>query len=170
MPVLRPTTRADIPAVDALLAEAYPRLLAADYPPSVLVTALPRISRAQPGLVTSGTYWLAEEDGVLLAAGGWTAQAPAGGVTPGRGHIRHVVSNPARLREGHARAVLEAAMGQARVAGITAFDCISTRTAVPFYRALGFRVAKEIDVTLAPGITFPAVQMTRGLAQTRRAG
>ncbi|MEM8849758.1 MAG: GNAT family N-acetyltransferase [Pseudomonadota bacterium] len=169
MPSLRPTTRADIPAVDALLADAYPRLLVADYPPSVLVTALPRISRAQPGLVMSGTYWLAEEEGVVLAAGGWTAQAPTGGARPGLGHIRHVVSNPDRLREGHARAVLEAAMGQARVAGVTAFDCISTRTAVPFYQALGFRVLENIQVTLAPGIEFPAVQMARTLAPLRRA-
>ncbi|MEM8824535.1 MAG: GNAT family N-acetyltransferase [Pseudomonadota bacterium] len=170
MPILRPTTRADIPAVDALLAEAYPRLLAPDYPPSVLVTALPRISRAQPALLTSGTYWLAEEDGVLLAAGGWTAQAPRGRGRRGRGHIRHVVSNPDRLREGHARAVLEAAMGQARAAGITLLECISTRTAVPFYRALGFQMQGEVTVPLAPGIDFPAIQMTRPLVRTRRAG
>jgi hypothetical protein len=44
----------DIAAVDALLARAYPRLLKADYAPSVLVTALPRIARAQPGLVAAG--------------------------------------------------------------------------------------------------------------------
>ena len=43
---LRLSIRADLAAVDALLAHSYPRLLAADYPPSVLVTALPIISRA----------------------------------------------------------------------------------------------------------------------------
>jgi len=54
---IRATTKADIPAVDALLARAYPVLLKPDYPASVLVTALPLISRAQPGLVTCGTYY-----------------------------------------------------------------------------------------------------------------
>ena len=57
---LRPRPRpADLAAVDALLARSYPRLLAADYPPSVLVTALPLISRARPELLAVGTYWVA---------------------------------------------------------------------------------------------------------------
>ena len=56
---IRPGRTEDIAPLDALLARSYPRLLAADYPPSVLVTAIPRISRAQPRLVTSGTYFVA---------------------------------------------------------------------------------------------------------------
>ena len=47
---VRPAERSDMAAVDALLARSYPRLLKPDYPPSVLVTALPLISRAQPAL------------------------------------------------------------------------------------------------------------------------
>lgn len=47
--ILRPATLDDLAAVDRLLADSYPRLLAADYAPSVLVTALPIISRAQRG-------------------------------------------------------------------------------------------------------------------------
>jgi len=57
---IRPSTSADLAAVDALLARVYPRLLKADNPPSVLVTALPLISRAQPGLLRCGTYSVAE--------------------------------------------------------------------------------------------------------------
>jgi hypothetical protein len=30
---------------------------------------------------------------------------------------------------------------------------------VPFYRSLGFEVMGEIEVGLAPGISFPAVEM-----------
>lgn len=53
--------------------------------------ALPKISRAQPEMVTCGTYYVVEEDGVLLGAGGWTATAPGkGGLTRGVGHVRHV--------------------------------------------------------------------------------
>ncbi|MEM7490225.1 MAG: GNAT family N-acetyltransferase, partial [Pseudomonadota bacterium] len=126
MRTIRPTTRADLPALDALLATAYPRLLAPDYPPSILVTALPRIARANPALLTSGTYWLAEEDGTLLAAGGWTRTGPQGGTAPGVGHIRHVVAHPDHLRRGHARAVLEAVMDQARAQRIRTLDCLST--------------------------------------------
>ena len=51
---LRHATPSDLAAVDALLARSYPRLLAADYPPSVLVTAVPIIARARPELLASG--------------------------------------------------------------------------------------------------------------------
>ncbi len=40
---LRPATPADLAEVEALLGRSYPRLLAADYPPSVMVLALPVI-------------------------------------------------------------------------------------------------------------------------------
>ena len=43
----------DLAGVDALLARAYPRLLKPDYPASVLVMALPIISRARPEQFTA---------------------------------------------------------------------------------------------------------------------
>lgn len=73
---VRAATKQDIAAVDALLARAYPRLLKPDYPASMLVMALPKISRAQPDLVTCGTYYLVEDEDRLLGAGGWTATPP----------------------------------------------------------------------------------------------
>ena len=77
---LRLATPADLAAVDALLARAYPRLLAADYPPSVLVIAVPLIARARPELLASGRYWLAcDSAGTVLAAGGWSRGAPSDG-------------------------------------------------------------------------------------------
>ncbi len=162
---IRPTTQADLMAVDALLAASYPALLKPHYPPSVLVTALPLISRARPELLRSGTYYLAEdEEGNALAAGGWTHGAPQGGVGPRDvGHIRHVVTHPRATRQGHAGAILRHVMCEALRAGITRLHCQSTRTAVPFYRALGFRVVGDIVIALRPGITFPAVQMDRPL-------
>ena len=53
--VLRPATPDDFADVDALLARSYPALLKHDYRPSVLVTAVPVLARANPALVGSGT-------------------------------------------------------------------------------------------------------------------
>ncbi|WP_245190861.1 GNAT family N-acetyltransferase [Jannaschia formosa] len=126
---LRPATPADLPSVDMLLAASYPRLLAADYPPSVLVTALPRICRARPELLASGTYHLAFEGETLVACGGWTRARPTGGTEPGLGHVRHVAAHPDHLRRGHARRLMEHCLAEARAAGMRALDCFSTRTA-----------------------------------------
>ncbi len=162
---LRTATTADIAGIDTLLARAYPRLLKADYPPSLLVMAIPRIARAQPGLIASGTYHVAtDEDGAILAAGGWTRAAPGGGGhTPGTGHIRHVVTDDRQTRRGLGRALLTRVIEEATEHGMTRLDCYSTLTAVPFYHALGFGRDRPITIALGPGIDFPAVAMTRAL-------
>lgn len=164
MIAVRVAGRGDMSAVDALLARAYPRLLKADYPGSVLVTALPLISRANPSLVTSGSYFLAENDEGLLGAGGVTRARPPGAAA-GRNwaHVRHVVTDDRALRRGVGRAIMSAVVARAldwRAAGL---EAMSTRTAVPFYAALGFDLVAEIDVPLRPGITIPAVRMRRRL-------
>jgi hypothetical protein len=51
----------------------------------------------------------------------------------------------------------------ARKAGCTALDCLSTRTAVPFYATLGFQTLGPVTITLRPGIEFPAIRMARAL-------
>jgi GNAT superfamily N-acetyltransferase len=164
---VRPATIADIAAVDALLARSYPRLLRSDYPPSVIVTAVPLIARAKPELLASGTYFVAEDsDGTILGAGGWTARGPQGEQGARLGHVRHVVTDDRALRRGVGRAILSRTLEQARTAGVTSLACLSTRTAVPFYTALGFRPSApgtEVLIPLAPGIAFPAIAMIRTL-------
>jgi len=157
-------TPADLAAVDALLARSYPVLLKPDYPPSVLVTALPLISRAQPRLLASGTYFVARAGEEIVGAGGWNAGAPAGAVSAGGiGHIRHVVTDHRRTRQGIGRALMDRVFATARAAGVRHLACQATRTAVPFYAAVGFETLCEINVPLRPGIVFPAVRMARAL-------
>ena len=163
---VRPGTAGDIAALDALLQRSYPRLLAPDYPPSVLVTAIPRISRAQPGLVTCGTYFVAHRSDQLVGGGGWTRAAPGkGGKAQGSvGHIRHFATDVDAVRLGVGSAIMAEVLRSATQAGITMLDCLSTRTAVSFYRNAGFEPLGDVDVPLDAGITFPAVRMIRRLA------
>lgn len=155
----------DLAAVDMLLARSYPRLLAADYPPSVMVTAVPLIARARPELLASGRYYVVEDaEGRVLGAGGYSLTPPSkwGGQEPRRlGHIRHVATDPEVTRRGIGAAIMRWALAAAVKEGVAGFECLSTRTAVPFYAALGFQTAGEVGITLAPGIVFPAVRMLR---------
>jgi GNAT superfamily N-acetyltransferase len=160
MMIIRLARQSDIAAVDQLLADSYPRLLAADYAPSVLVTALPIISRAQPGLVTSGRYFLAADGDALLAAGGWSMAAPGQGATQaGTGHIRHVVTDWRQQRRGIGRALMAVVLADAQGAGVAQMDCLSTLTAERFYASLGFAALGPVTVPLRPGIDFPAIRM-----------
>ena len=124
------------------------------------MTASPLISRAQPALLTSGTYYLVETDGGrLLGAGGWSRDRQA----RERGHIRHVVTDFTATRRGVGRLLLSHVLTEARAAGIQEMECWSTFTAEPFYRAMGFETQGSIDVPLQPGITFPAIRMKQRL-------
>lgn len=180
---LRRARMTDLAAVDRLLQRSYPRLLKADYPPSTLVLCLPIIARAKPDLLQSGRYFVAEdEEGRIVGAGGWSGALPQGSVAGratdevsggegaldaagvGIGHVRHVAVDPDRLRNGIGRAVLGEVFVDALRHGIRWLDCLSTRTAVPFYQSLGFRVLHEVEIGLAPGIVFPAIRMMRQIA------
>ncbi len=157
---LRLATGADIGAVDALLARSYPRLLKSDYPPSIMVTAVPLIARAKPSLVGSGRYYVAELPGEgIVGAGGWSVASRAAG----SGEIRHLVTDPRLTRQGVARRIVTAALGAAKSEGLHRMGCLATRTAVPFYEAMGFRLIGPVEIGLAPGISFPALQMTRAI-------
>jgi GNAT superfamily N-acetyltransferase len=151
---LRLATIADLAAVDDLLGRSYPRLLSRDYPPSVMVTAVPLLTRARPELLSSGRYHLAVDDsGRVLGAGGWSGRGQ------GWAQVRHVATDPGHVRRGIGRALMARVLDEARATGVTAMDCLSTRTAVPFYASLGFQVLGRVEIALRPGISFPAIRM-----------
>jgi GNAT superfamily N-acetyltransferase len=158
---------ADIAAVDALLARAYPALLRADYPPSLQVLAVPLIARANARLVCSGRYYVVEEAGSLVGAGGWSRSSPpwrnGGRVRRRLGHVRHVVTDHRRTRRGIGRSLMARVLADASASGVAVMECLSTRTAVPFYVACGFLEIDRCEVALAPGIDFPVVRMARRL-------
>ena len=112
----------------------------------------------------SGAGWTTLVDGPTmtnlngfteLGAGGWSQGGAA------VAEIRHVVTDHRQQRQGIGRALMVRIFADAGAAGATSFTCKATRTAVPFYRAMGFVVLGEIEVPLAPGISFPAVAMQR---------
>jgi len=166
MPVLNiaPATPGDGPEVSDLLLRSYSALLAPEYDAAVLAVALPKITQARRSLLSCPTYFVARQRGRVVGAGGWTHVTPFGrpGVA-GVGHIRHVACDPRHLRQGVARAIMQHSMDTARSAGVRLLCCLSTRNAVPFYRAMGFGAGAEVALQLTPEVVFPAVEMRLGL-------
>lgn len=161
--LIRPATPADRSAVTQLFRRSYPQLLPGFYPTRTLRDVLPLITTAQPALLDCGTYFLAQDtNGAVVGAGGWKDVSPARGVSMGgEGHIRHVATHPAHLRKGVARRLIEASVASAREFGVTHMNCMSTLAAHSFYEAMGFCTVGEVELTLAPGVHFPAVQMVQ---------
>lgn len=157
---LRCSTGRDFEAIDGMLARSYPKLLKNDYAPSVMVTAVPLISRANPALVRSGTYYVAETaEGEIIGAGGWAPSRQA----PGAAEVRHLVVDWRHQRRGIGRRLMMGIFAEAQLQGMRRIEAQSTRTAVPFYAAMGFESLGQVVVPLRPGIEFPAIVMRRFL-------
>jgi GNAT superfamily N-acetyltransferase len=160
---LRIATPADAEAVAAVLRASYAELMAHAYPAELLARTLPLITRANPGLLASGRYYLVEaETGAPAGCGGWSAHPP-GRPEPDRkrAHIRHFATHPAWTRRGVGRMLYVRCEADARAAGFTGFECWASLNGEGFYAALGFRRLERIEAPMPGGIRFPAVRMER---------
>lgn len=162
MPEAEPTIRAarpdDAAMLSDLLAASYATLKG--YDPHGLANALPLMSRANPKLLASGTYYVAEIGGTAAGCGGWSREKPGSGETAdGVGHIRHFATHPDWLRRGIARRLLDHCISEARRAGLRIMMSQSTLPAESFYAAAGFRRLGDIRTEMGPGIVLPAVEM-----------
>jgi len=163
--VIRLATPGDASAVTALLEASYPKLFAAGYDAKILATALPRMTKANPRLLASGGFFLAEsEDRQIVGCGGWSKERPGTNETrEGEAHIRHFATHPDWLRRGIGRAMIARCVAQAKTAAIKRFDCYSSLVAVDSYEAMGFTVVGPMTLELGLDVTLPGCLMSRAL-------
>lgn len=163
----------DADDISAVLQASYTVLMAADYPPDILATALPQICTANPALLTCGTYFVAEDrQHRIIGCGGWTPERP--GAHPGAhpeehpgqgqipqniGHIRHFATHPDWIRRGVGRALMTHSKDTARRQGIKQFECYSTFSAQDFYATSGFQVVRRMEVPISETCLFPCILM-----------
>ena len=147
-PSIRIAEASDAVAVSAVLAASYSSLLKDCYDSDTLGRALPFMTRANPALLASDTYYVAEgEPGNLLGCGGWTRERPGRGeIIEGEAHIRHFATHPEWVGRGVGTALLARCLGDARLLGIRKLICFSTLNAERFYQASGFeRLARSLS-------------------------
>lgn len=157
----RIATLGDEIAVSALLLASYTELMAKDYDAAVLSAALPRMVRANPGLLGAGTFYVVDGPaGAVIGCGGWTLAAPGTATEmAGLAHVRHFATHPDFARRGVGRLIYDRCVAAAKLAGVTRFQAYSSCTAVAFYASVGLRVVRAFDLPLGGGVTLPAVLM-----------
>lgn len=157
---IRRTRAADLAELDVLFRRSYPALLKGYYPPSVMVSVVPQIARANPDLVVSGTYFaVVDEAGQIVGAGGWTRSG--GRRARARAEVRHFVTDARRVREGIARTLMRRVFFDVRACGLSELRCLSTVMAVPFYASCGFAIVRPVTLPLVAGIDFEVMEMRR---------
>jgi ribosomal protein S18 acetylase RimI-like enzyme len=150
--------------VEQVLLASYPSLMADAYERDVLALALPLMTRPNPTLLRSGTYYVAEFGGEIIGCGGWSREEPSSNaVAPGTAHIRHFAVKAEYARRGVGRVLFDRCVADARSQGISLFKCFASLNAVGFYRLLGFEDRRLIDVAMGPGISLRSMLMDRPL-------
>lgn len=176
---LRLATPADVPALEALIAESARGLSAGFYTAAEVEAAVAHVFGVDTQLIADGTYFVVDTDAGPAAAGGWSArrtlyggdQMKAGAdprVDPASepARIRAFFVHPRWARQGLGRRLYAACARAAWDAGFRAFELMATRPGEPLYAALGFVVVERVSTDLPGGVPVPFARMRRDIAPT----
>lgn len=167
----------DVAALQNLIQESVRVLSATYYSAQQIESALQQVFGVDTQLILDQTYFIAEADGQVTGAGGWSKrqklfggdQAKANSVDslldpqtqPAR--IRAFYIHPAWSRRGVGSMVLSACEDAARAAGFQEVELASTLPGVPFYVSRGYEKAEEIPINMADGELLMTIRMTKRL-------
>ena len=156
---VRVATPNDESALEVLIERSTRTLLIPFLSPEQIEASL-EVMTLERRLVEDGTYFVAEDEGVLVASGGWGrrreyamahagAQNAHGLLDPGRDPalVRAMYTSPEHARRGLGSRILAHCESAARRAGFTRAELLATLAGEPLYLANGWH---EIERTTVP--------------------
>ena len=172
--MIRKAVPADLPEIERVMRASMADLGARFYDGSQTASAVRFIAVVDRNLIDDGTYFVIEEEGRLVACGGWSARAKLfsgpesqdraeGWLNPATdaARIRAMFVDPAYARRGLGRRILEAAEADAARAGFRTFELMATLPGVPLYRACGYEEIERTEIELPDGARLPCIRMQR---------
>jgi GNAT superfamily N-acetyltransferase len=163
-----------VPALRDLIARSG-RGLSAPYYTAEQAEALTRhVFGVDTQLIADRTYFVIEDEGRLVACGGWSRRRTLfGGDQMKRGpdplldpasepaRIRAFFVDPGMARRGLGRRLLAECIRAAKAAGFRALELASTLPGEPLYLASGFLVLERFDLELAEGLRVALARMRK---------
>ncbi|MFP5245521.1 MAG: GNAT family N-acetyltransferase [Thermoanaerobaculia bacterium] len=174
--MIRKAVPADLPEIERVMRSSMHALSEGFYHAAQTASAVQYIAMADGQLIDDQTYFVIEEDGRIVACGGWskrkklftgtTEQASAEGWLDPQtdaARIRAMFVDPAYTRRGLGRRILDAAEEDARRAGFTRCELMATLPGVPLYRACGYAEIERTTIELPDGARLDCIRMSREL-------
>lgn len=174
--IVRRATLADRAAIAELIAESARRLSRDHYGDAQIEAAVASVFGVDTDLIHDGTYFVAEQDGMLIGSGGWSrrkrlyggdkfANRTAEYLDPASdpAKIRAFFVHPQHARKGVARAILDQCEREASAYGFRALELLSTLPGIKFYEACGYSRNGDFDLEL-DGVKIPFVPMRKSWA------
>jgi GNAT superfamily N-acetyltransferase len=171
---LRLAREADIPALEVLIPLSVRVLQAPFYSPAQMEAALGPVFGVDRQLISDGTYFVVEQEGLLIGCGGWSRRrAVFGGdrarvgedapLDPARdpARIRAFFIHPQWARRGIGRSILSACESAIIEAHFREAVLVATLAGEPLYASAGYTVAERYEVQLSGGLALPVVRMSK---------
>ena len=173
---LRLANEADVPALEALIHVSVHGLQAPYYSRDQIDAALGPVFGVDRQLVRDGTYFVAEQDGVIVGCGGWSRRHSLYGgdhdragedelLDPQRdaARVRAFFVHPAWARRGIGRGIMVACEEAIAQAGFRKVDIVATLAGEPLYAAFGYAVVERCEIPLTDELSLPVVRMTKSM-------
>ena len=174
---IRVARRTDVPAIRELIPRSVRGLSVGFYSQAQVEAAIERIFGVDTQLIDDGTYFVAEAEGAIAGAGGWSRRstffggdqlkgdAPDDALDPrvDAARIRAFFVDPSWARRGIGRALLARCEDAARSAGFSRLELLATLPGVPLYTALGYSPIRPASEPLGEGLTLPALVMGKSI-------
>ncbi|HEX7758595.1 MAG TPA: GNAT family N-acetyltransferase [Caulobacteraceae bacterium] len=170
----RLATRADLPILTALMAEAIGELQKGFLSPEQ-ITASRAIMGLDTQLIDDSTYFMVEQDGVLAGCGGWSRRNTlyGGDHTAGRNaalldpaidaaRVRAMYTSPAFARRGVGRLILSLCEAAAAAEGFKRVELAGTMSGEPLYRSCGYEPIERFEDDRG-GAPVPLVRMGKAI-------
>lgn len=168
---------ADVPIINALTARSIRALHTGSYNDAVIDEAIRYAYGVDWQLVRDRTYFVAEIDGAIAGAGGWSYRQTIAGAhsedvpaaasldpTRDLARIRAFYVDPVYARQGVGALLLGVSEAAALQAGFLNAELTSTLPAISFYAASGYRSTGGFELPLPSGSTLQLELMVKRLA------
>jgi GNAT superfamily N-acetyltransferase len=172
--VIRAARHDEKAVLNALIAKSGIGLSAGFYTDEQAQAITREVFGVDSALLEDGTYYAIEADGVVVACGGWGKRAvDCGGDQAKMGNdraldpateparIRAFFVDPAMARRGLGSMLLDYCTAQAKLAGFSALELISTMPGEPLYLRYGFVPLEKIEMRLSGGVTVGLTRMRK---------
>jgi GNAT superfamily N-acetyltransferase len=170
--VLRLATPGDAGAIDALMKASIRDIFPSFYDAHQTASSIEHISSVDEMLIDDGTHFVIEEEGALIACGGWSRRdklytGSGAGSSDARlldpaseaARVRAMFVRGDRTRRGLGRRILEACEQAARAEGFRTLALMATLPGVLLYERYGFRETARATLRLPDGVEIGGVAM-----------
>jgi GNAT superfamily N-acetyltransferase len=159
-----------------LIARSARGLSTADYRSEQIEGALQGAFGVDSQLIEDGTYFVVEEDGVIVGCGGWSFRKTLFGGDKRRerdaaeldprtdaAKIRAFFVDPTHARRGIGTMLLDKCEAEAQRRGFSRVELMSTLPGIRLYCARGYTGVEQVQYEVSPGVVIEFLPMSKQL-------